>query len=73
MKIVQTFWSGGRSPLEHSYGWPHAEYNLMSWTLSCLSLRKHYDRGALHGPAWHEALTVKVAPAQHTSTCHQRG
>ena len=48
MKIVQTFWSGGRSPLEHSYGWPHAEYNLMSWTLSCLSLRRHYDRVELY-------------------------
>ncbi len=48
MKIVQTFWSGGRSPLEHSYGWLHAEYNLMSWTLSCLSLRKHYDRVELY-------------------------
>lgn len=48
MKIVQTFWSGGRNPLEHSYGWPHAEYNLMSWTLSCLSLRKHYGRVELY-------------------------
>lgn len=48
MKIVQTFWSGGRNPLEHSYGWPHAEYNLMSWTLSCLSLRQHYDRVELY-------------------------
>lgn len=44
MKIIQTFWSGGRNPLEHSFGWPHAEYNLMSWTLSCLSLREHFDQ-----------------------------
>lgn len=48
MKIVQTFWSGAHNPLEHSYGWLHAEYNLMSWTLSCLSLRKHYDRVELY-------------------------
>ena len=43
MKIIQTFWSAGKSPLNHTYGWPHAEYNLMSWTLSCCSLREHYD------------------------------
>ncbi len=43
MKIVQTFWSGGGNPLEKAYGWPLPEYNLMSWTLSCLSLRRFYD------------------------------
>ena len=48
MKIIQTFWSGGRNPLEHSFGWPHAEYNLMSWTLSCLSLREHFDQVELY-------------------------
>ena len=48
MKIIQTFWSSGRNPLEHSFGWPHAEYNLMSWTLSCLSLREHFDRVELY-------------------------
>lgn len=48
MKIIQTFWSSGRNPLEHSFGWPHAEYNLMSWTLSCLSLREHFDQVELY-------------------------
>mgnify|MGYP000084925178 FL=1 len=43
MKIVQTFWSGGANPLEKAYGWPLPEYNMMSWVLSCLSLRKYYD------------------------------
>lgn len=43
MKIVQTFWSGGANPLEKAYGWPLSEYNMMSWVLSCLSLRKYYD------------------------------
>lgn len=40
MKIVQTFWSGGANPLEKAYGWPLPEYNMMSWVLSCLTLRK---------------------------------
>lgn len=43
MKIVQTFWSGRQKPLETAYGWPRPEYNLMSWVLSCLSLRRFYD------------------------------
>lgn len=38
--IIQTFWSGGHNPLECGYGWSHAEHNLMSWALSCHSLRE---------------------------------
>lgn len=48
MRIVQTFWSAGYDPLENSFGWSRPEYNLMSWTLSCLSLRKYYDEVALY-------------------------
>ena len=48
MRIVQTFWSAGRNPLEYSFGWLRPEYNLMSWTLSCLCLRKYYDEVALY-------------------------
>jgi len=48
MRIVQTFWTARQDPLRHGYGWPHAEYNLMSWALSCLSLRQHYDEVVLY-------------------------
>lgn len=48
MRIVQTFWTAGRDPLKHPFGWAHPEYNLMSWALSCLSLREHYDEVALY-------------------------
>lgn len=48
MRIVQTFWTGGQDPLKYGFGWPHAEYNLMSWALSCLSLLKHYDEVVLY-------------------------
>jgi hypothetical protein len=48
MRIVQTFWTAGKDPLKHSFGWSHPEYNLMSWALSCLSLREHYDEVALY-------------------------
>ena len=48
MRIVQTFWTAGHNPLEYGFGWPHAEYSLMSWALSCLSLREHYDEVVLY-------------------------
>ena len=48
MRIVQTFWTAGRNPLEYSFGWLRPEYNLMSWALSCISLRKNYDEVALY-------------------------
>ena len=38
----------GQDPLKHTFGWLHPEYNLMSWALSCLSLREHYDEVALY-------------------------
>ena len=48
MRIVQTFWTAGQDPLKHAFGWLHPEYNLMSWALSYLSLREHYDEVALY-------------------------
>ncbi len=48
VRIIQTFWSGGASPLVKSCGWTHPEYNLMSWALSCCSLREHYDQVELY-------------------------
>ena len=48
MRIIQTFWSGGRDPLQYGFGWRHAEHNLMSWALSCCSLREHYDQVELY-------------------------
>lgn len=48
IRIIQTFWSGGHDPLECGYGWNHAEHNLMSWALSCHSLRRHYSQVELY-------------------------
>ena len=41
MRIVQTFWTDRQSLLENSFGWINPQFHLMSWALSCLSLRKH--------------------------------
>ena len=43
MKVVQTFWTGNKSLLENNFGWINPQYHLMSWTLSCLSLKEHYE------------------------------
>ena len=51
MKIIQTFWTAGQDPLKHSFGWTHPEYNLMSWALSCLSLREFFSHANLANPA----------------------
>ena len=48
MRIIQTFWTAGQDPLRHSFGWPAAEYNLMSWAMSYLSLREHYSDVVLY-------------------------
>lgn len=56
MKIIQSFWTGKRCIPEHSFGWYSPEYHLMSWTLSCLNLRQHYETVELytdrHGYEW---------------------
>lgn len=43
MKIVQIFWTANKPLLENGFGWPHPQYHLMSWALSCLSLRENYN------------------------------
>ena len=48
MKVVQTFWSGNKNPLTNSYGWLNPELNIMSWALSCMSLKEQYDEVVLY-------------------------
>lgn len=48
MKIVQTFWSGYKNPLIDDFGWKSPQEHLMSWALSCLSLKENYDEVVLY-------------------------
>lgn len=66
MRIIQTFWSGAANPLIKSYGWPHAEYNLMSWALSCSLLREHYDNVALYTDQRGYDLLIKELKLPYT-------
>ncbi len=50
MKIVQSFWTKPIIDQSDSYtrdrfngGWPSSTYHFMSWALSCLKLRQHYE------------------------------
>ncbi len=44
MKIVQTFWSGGKNNLmNESYGWFSPDYHVMGWVLSSNLLRRYYS------------------------------
>jgi hypothetical protein len=49
MKIIQSAWACNQSNLLTSNsGWLSPEYNLMSWTLSCLQLKQHYPELVLY-------------------------
>ncbi len=48
MNIIQTLWCGGRKLTESPFWWINAEYNLMSWALSCMSLKEHFNKITLY-------------------------
>ena len=49
MKIVQSLWTcNNKNLLTDNFGWLAPEYNLMSWTLSCLRLKEHYNNVVLY-------------------------
>ena len=68
MKIIQTFWTAEQDPLKHSFGWTHPEYNLMSWALSCLSLREHYDEVELYTDSAGYHILIEVLQLPYTKT-----
>ena len=68
MRIVQTFWTAGQDPLKHSFGWSHPQYNLMSWALSCLSLREHYDDVELYTDSAGYHILIEVLGLPYTKT-----
>ena len=43
MRAVQTLWTKNDDLLKNGFGWIHPQYHLMSWALSSLTLREHYD------------------------------
>ena len=68
MRIVQTFWSSYSDPTMNCCGWKSPEYNLMSWALSCCSLRKHYDQVELYTDQRGYDLLIEKIPITTTNT-----
>lgn len=68
MKIIQTFWTAGQDSLKYGFGWTHPEYNLMSWALSCLSLREHYDEVELYTDSAGYHILIEVLQLPYTKT-----
>lgn len=48
MRAVQTLWTKNEDLLKNGFGWMHPQYNLMSWALSCLTLKDHYEDVVLY-------------------------
>ncbi|WP_438425910.1 DUF6734 family protein [Aquimarina macrocephali] len=44
MKIIQSFWTGNKEPLENSYGWLNSKSHYLGWVLSVNQLRLFYDK-----------------------------
>lgn len=68
MKYIQTFWTAGQDPLGYGFGWSHPEYNLMSWALSCLSLREHYNNVELYTDSVGYHILIEVLGLPYTKT-----
>ncbi len=48
MKIIQSFWSGGKDILRESFGWHSPQHHLMAWALSCQNIRNFYGNVELY-------------------------
>jgi hypothetical protein len=60
MRIIQSAWSCHQANLLTSNsGWLSPEYNLMSWTLSCLQLRQFYPEVVLYCDSPYKELLIE--------------
>lgn len=69
MKVVQTFWSGPNGtnrPMDIHGGWASPEYNLMSWVLSALLLRRHYDQLELYTDELGKRILIDILGLPYT-------
>lgn len=48
MKTIQTLWCGDRELKYSAFWWNNAEYNLMSWALSCMSIKEQSEKITLY-------------------------
>lgn len=59
MRIIQSAWSCDQENILNSnFGWLAPEYNLVSWTLSCLQLRQFYPDVVLYCDSIYKELLI---------------
>src|SRR5262245_26405755 len=67
MQIVQTLWFRGlKNYLSETCGWLAPEYNLMSWALSCLQLRKFYTNVSLYADSASAKILADILKLPYT-------
>ncbi|WP_299285988.1 DUF6734 family protein [uncultured Mucilaginibacter sp.] len=67
MKIVQSSWSCNQLDLlRFNAGWYSPEYNLMSWTLSCLQLKKYYAEVILYADSVAAEILIDTLKLPYT-------
>ncbi|QSB26058.1 DUF6734 family protein [Flavobacterium sp. CLA17] len=59
MRIIQSAWACNKSDLlRNNSGWLSPEYNLISWTLSCLQLKQYYPELVLYCDSTYAKLFI---------------
>lgn len=67
MRIIQSAWSCHQENiLTSNFGWLSPEFNLMSWTLSCLQLRQFYPDVVLYCDAVYKELLIDQLQLPYT-------
>jgi hypothetical protein len=68
MKIIQSFWSCRQDNLLlFKAGWLAPEYNLMSWALSCLQLKKFHSEVSLYADSVSAKMLVDTLQLPYSS------
>lgn len=67
MKIIQSFWTGKRTDLSHSYGWLSNSYHYLSWILSCNQLRKFYNEVELFTDQFGYTILIEQLKLPYTN------
>ncbi|CAC9976734.1 DUF6734 family protein [Flavobacterium panici] len=67
MRIIQSAWTCNKSSLLTSNsGWLSPEYNLMSWSLSCLQLKQYYPELILYSDSVSAKMLVDTLQLPYT-------
>lgn len=67
MKIIQSAWACNKLDLlSTNSGWLAPEYNLMSWALSCLQLKKHYPEVVLYCDDTYKKILIDILQLPYT-------